>query len=197
MAIAGSGFECKGNGAMPPGAHGDAEVSNFFKSVFCRGQGGQGGRGSRRGARPSAGGGDSASPHAQGEDHHAKVVIDLLDADHAAQRTVSLRVPVFDAKGRVSLQDRQLEVHIRKGVRAGQHLRLAGQGGAGHGGAQAGDLYLEIQFLLHPVFRIEGRDKSIDLSITPSEAALGAGVTAPTPDGDVQLNIPPGSGSSR
>jgi len=184
-----SGFEFSGNGAMPPGGRGDADFSDFFESLFGRGQGGRGGRHT---ARPGGG-----NVRAQGEDHHAKVVIDLLDAYRGAQRMVSLRVPVFDTEGRASLHDRQLEVHIPKGVRAGQHLRLAGQGGAGHGGAGAGDLYLEIQFRPHAVFRLEGRDVSFDLPITPSEAALGAAVTATTPDGDVQLSIPPGSGTGR
>ena len=182
-----SGFEYSGNGAMPPGARGDADFSDFFESLFGRSQGG------RRAQRPGG-----RSVRAQGEDHHAKVVIELLDAYRGAQRTVSLQVPVLDAQGHASLQDRQLEVQIPKGVRAGQHLRLAGQGGAGHGGAAAGDLYLEIHFKPHNVFRLDdGRDVSFDLALTPSEAALGATVTASTPDGDVQLSIPPGSGSGR
>ena len=181
-----SGFEYSGNGAMPPGARGDADFSDFFESLFGRSQGG------RRAQSPGG-----RSMHTQGEDHHAKVVIDLLDAYRGAQRTVSLRVPVLDAQGHASLQDRQLEVQIPKGVRAGQHLRLAGQGGAGHGGAASGDLYLEIHFEPHTVFRLDGRDVSFDLALTPSEAALGATVTASTPDGDVQLSIPPGSGSGR
>ena len=188
-----SGYEYSGNGAMPPGGRSDADFSDFFESLFGRSQGG------RRAPRTASGAGPGGVA-AQGEDHHAKVVIDLLDAYRGAQRTVSLRMPVFDAEGRASLQERQLEVHIPKGVRGGQHLRLAGQGGAGHGGAAAGDLYLEINFKPHAVFRLDsrdGRDVSFDLALTPSEAALGAAVTATTPDGDVQLSIPPGSGAGR
>ena len=135
--------------------------------------------------------------HAPGGDHHAKVVIDLEDAYRGARRTISLRVPVVDAQGRLTLQERQLDVNIPKGVREGQHLRLAGQGGPGDGSGPAGDLYLEIAFQPHPRFRVDGRDVYIDLPITPWEAALGATVTAPTPDGDVQLSIPPGSSSGR
>jgi curved DNA-binding protein len=82
-------------------------------------------------------------------------------------------------------------------VRQGQHLRLAGQGGAGHGGAPAGDLYLEIEVLPHPVFRLDGGDIHFDLPVAPWEAALGATVTAPTPDGSVQLSVPPGSSQGR
>lgn len=126
----------------------------------------------RRGAGPRA---------AQGRDHHAKVAIGLLDACLGARRTISLRMPVVDATGQATLQDRQLEVNIPKGVREGQHLRLAGrQGAAGHGGAPAGDLYLEIEILPHPLFRLDGGDISFDLPVAPWEAALGATLTAPT-----------------
>ena len=133
----------------------------------------------------------------QGDDHHAQVTIDLLDAYLGAQRMISLRMPVFDAAGQGSLQERQLELNIPKGVRPGQQLRLAGQGAAGHGGAAAGDLYLEVHFRPHTVFRVDGRDIHFDLPVAPWEAALGATVAAPTPEGSVQLNIPAGSSQGR
>jgi curved DNA-binding protein len=104
---------------------------------------------------------------------------------------------VVDASGHLTLQERQLEVNIPKGVRPGQHLRLSGQGAAGFDGAAAGDLYLEIQFRPHAVFRLDGRDLYFDLPVAPWEAALGASVTAPTPEGAVQLGIPAGSTQGR
>ena len=61
--------------------------------------------------------------------------------------------PQVDAQGRVSLQPRTLDVKIPAGVKPGQLIRLAGQGGAGHGGAPAGDLFLEVHFKPHPRFR--------------------------------------------
>jgi curved DNA-binding protein len=134
---------------------------------------------------------------AQGQDHHAKVMIDLADAYHGARRSISLRMPVLDAQGHVSMQERKLDVIIPKGIRAGQHLRLVGQGGPGIGEEQAGDLYLEIAFNSHPQFRPDGRDVYVDLPLTPWEAALGASVTAPTPEGPVQLTIPPNSSACR
>ena len=190
-----SGFEYsgKGPGGMP-GRHarGDAgearDFSDFFESLF-----GRGGLGASEGMRRGRSGGGPV----QGRDHHAKVAIGLLDAYQGAQRMIALRMPVVDAAGHATLHERQLEVHIPKGVREGQHLRLAGQGAAGHGGAPAGDLYLEIQFLPHPVFRLDGGDIHFDLPVAPWEAALGATVTAPTPDGSVQLNVPPGSSQGR
>jgi curved DNA-binding protein len=124
-------------------------------------------------------------------------MIDLADAYRGAQRSVSLRMPVLDAQGRVSLQARTLDVSIPKGIRAGQHLRLAGQGGAGLGDGPAGDLFLEVNFNADPVFRADGRDVYLDLPLAPWEAALGASVPVPTPEGPVQLTIPPNSVAGR
>lgn len=185
-----SGFEYSGRGdeGMQRGPRG-ADFSDFFESLFGRAGTAAGDERSRRHA--------AGTMPMQGGDHHAKVLIDLQDAYLGGQRTISLRLPVMDATGHVTLLERQLEVAIPKGVRPGQHLRLAGQGAAGHGGAAAGDLYLEIQFRPHPVFRVDGRDISLDLPISPWEAALGGTVTAPTPEGAVQLNIPPGSSQGR
>jgi curved DNA-binding protein len=169
-----SGFEFSGQDAGGDGA----DHSDFFESLF--------GRRGRTAARGHP-----------GSDHHAKVQIDLRDAYHGATRNISLRLPVFDAQGRPSWQDRQLDVTIPRGIRPGQQLRLAGQGGAGHGDGAAGDLYLEIAFKPDPHFRIEGRDVLMDLPLAPWEAALGATVTVPTPDRRVELQVPPGSPSGR
>jgi curved DNA-binding protein len=173
-----AGFEFSGRdfGAGFGGGH-----SDFFEALFGR--------------HPR--GGQRAHMHAQGEDHHAKVLIDLADAYHGAKRGISLRMPVMDVKGHVTTQERTLEVNIPRGVRAGQHLRLAGQGGSGLGGGAAGDLYLEIAFKPDPRFRVDGRDVYFNLPLTPWEAALGAVVAVPTPEGTVQVTIPPGSAADR
>jgi curved DNA-binding protein len=86
-----------------------------------------------------------------------------------------------------------LKVRIPKGIRRGQQIRLAGQGGAGHGGGEAGDLYLKVDFNPRSHYRIEGADIYLDLPLAPWEAALGASVKVPTPAGAVDLKIPPGS----
>jgi len=173
-----AGFEFDG-GDFEGGPGGDQ--SDFFEALFGR----------WRGA------GQRSRAPAQGRDHHAKVMIDLEDAYRGARRVISLRMPALDARGHVALQERQLEVSIPRGIREGQHLRLAGQGGADPGAGPAGDLYLEISFNPHPRFRVEGRDVSVDLPLAPWEAALGASVTAPTPEGPVQLTVPPDSVAER
>jgi curved DNA-binding protein len=175
-----SGFEFSGRDA---GAGQDLNRSDFFEALFGRQAAGA------RGPRDAG--------HRAGGDHHAKVQIDLQDSYRGGQRSISLHVPQMDAQGHVRLQERQLALNIPRGIRGGQHLRLAGQGGPGHGEGPAGDLYLEIEFAPHPHFRVDGRDVYLDLAVAPWEAALGASVNVPTPDGSVELTVPAGSSSGR
>ena len=160
----------------------------------CRRSARTAGGGARRGGRGSGG---EAPINLRGEDHHAKVLIDLEDAYRGARRSLTLRMPAFDEQGHGILQERTLDVSIPKGIRQGQNLRLAGQGGPGLGSGPAGDLYLEIEFKPHRHFRVDGRDVYVDLPLAPWEAALGAAVPVPTPDGELELTIPPGSAAGR
>lgn len=185
----------------------DTEFSDFFEAMFGSGHGGGQGRPANGKTWPTDHAGQTASDledaygGAQrampGQDHHARITIDLEDAYRGAQRAISLETPILDAQGHVSLQSRTLNVSIPKGTRSGQHLRLSGQGGAGFGRGSAGDLYLEISLRDHPRFRVDGRDVSLDVPVAPWEAALGASVTVPLPDGSVDMTIPPDSGGGR
>jgi curved DNA-binding protein len=174
------GFEFSG---APEGA-GPGDHSDFFETLF----------GTARRARGQATAG-GRSP--RWEDHHAKIVIPLEDAFHGATRGLSLRAPELDASGHVVLRERELQVKIPKGIRAGQQIRLAGQGSPGPRGEPAGDLYLEVEFEPHPRFRVDGRDLYVTLRVAPWEAALGASVPVRTPDGEVQMSVPPGSQGGR
>ena len=95
--------------------------------------------------------------------------------------------------GRVVLDTRTLDVRIPKGVRAGQVIRLAGQGAPGSGGSPAGDLLLEVEFRPHPRIRVDGRDLLVTLPVTPWEAALGAVVPVDLPGGEVRVRVPEGA----
>src|SRR5207342_431610 len=93
--------------------------------------------------------------------------------------------------------NRSIEVTIPPGVTDGQRIRLAGQGGQGTGGAGAGDLYLVVQILSHPRYRVEGRDIYAELPVAPWEAALGASVAFDTPGGEAKVRVPAGTSSGR
>ena len=135
--------------------------------------------------------------HSRGQDHHAKIVIPLDDAFHGATRMLTLHSPELDASGHVALRERQLSVNIPKGIRAGQQIRLAGQGTPGIGGESAGDLYLEVEFEPHARYRVDGRDLYLTLPVAPWEAALGAAVPLHTPGGKLEMNVPAGSQTGR
>jgi curved DNA-binding protein len=180
----------EGFGGAHPGYGGgfEGDQSEFFESLF--------GRGNRR--QSSRGGQSRQSMNFKGQDHHAKILIDLADAYNGAKRTIALHMPTLDASGHVSTQERKLDVSIPKGIKAGQNLRLSGQGGPGAGEGPAGDLYLEIDFHPNPLYRIDGKDVFIDIPLTPWEAALGTTVNVPTPAGStLELKIPAGTIAGR
>lgn len=164
------GFQYDG---MPSAGRGGEGFSDFFTSMFGRA------------ARPEP---VDAQPE-RGADEHVKLVIDAAEAANGAVRSVTLRTLGPDAQGHRGVVTRNVQVRIPKGIRAGQHLRLAQQGAAGRGGAPAGDLYLEVQFRDEP--RAQSRDVHQPLPLAPWEAALGGDVTATTPAGPVTVTVPP------
>ena len=162
---------------------GDGDFSEFFNTLFSRA------------ARSRRGGG--APAQMRGRDHHARISIDLADAYHGASRPLALREARLDDDGNVVNVERVLDVQIPKGVKQGQSIRLRGQGSPGLNGGAAGDLYLDIDFEPDARYRIDGRDVTQTVPVTPWEAALGTSIEVPTPSGRVQVNVPAGSSNGR
>lgn len=160
------------------------DFGDFFSQLFGRMGGRHGGFDGRGGPR-------------RGEDHHAKVMLDLADAFHGATRQITLRMPRMDAGGHVALDTRTLNVKIPRGVHAGQVIRLAGQGAPGPAGGQAGDLLLEVHFAEHPRWRVDGGSLYTTLAVAPWEAALGAVVALEMFDGTINVRIPAGAQSGQ
>lgn len=177
-----AGFEFSGNNFNPRDA---ADYSDFFAELFGRAGGFAGMRGTR------------GSHSLRGEDHHAKIMLNIEDSLRGATRQISLRIPKLDERGRLIMEPRTLNLKIPKGIIEGQTIRLAGQGAPGNGGAPAGDLLLEAHFETHPLFHLEGRDLHMTLRITPWEAALGAVLPITLPDGDIKVRIPAGAQSGQ
>ncbi|HEY2665560.1 MAG TPA: DnaJ C-terminal domain-containing protein [Actinomycetota bacterium] len=123
-----------------------------------------------------------------GADQEAELTLTVEEAFAGGRRTVTL-----STRG----GQRTFEVNIPAGVADGQRIRLAGQGGQGTGGAQAGDLYLVVRLAPHPRYRVEGRDITVELRLAPWEAALGASVTIEGPGGEAKLKVPAGTSSGR
>jgi len=174
-----AGFEFSEHGRSGAEA---ADFSDFFAEIF-----GRMGRGPRRGG----------AAHAQGNDHHARILLDLDDAFSGATRQITLRAPKLDGEGRLTLQEHILNVSIPKGIREGQVIRLAGQGEPGFGNGKPGDLLLEVQFKPHARLRADGRDLLLTLPVAPWEAALGAVVRVEVPGGALDVRIPAGAQTGR
>ena len=181
-----SGFEFSGR----PDPFGDgADHSAFFEALF--------GAARRSAARGRSGHASDETRASRGQDHHAKIVVPLEDSFQGATRQITLHSPEMDAAGNVALHERTLQVSIPKGMRAGQQIRLAGQGSVGFGDGPRGDLYLEVAFAPHERWRVDGRDLYFTLRVAPWEAALGTVVNVATPDGTVEMNVPAGSQTGR
>ncbi len=97
-----------------------------------------------------------------------------------------------DGAGRM-LEERTLEVTIPAGIHDGQRIRLSGEGHAGALGGQAGDVYVRVRVAGDPRFVRQGNDIVSTVDLTMVQAALGATVTVGTLDGDLELELSPGT----
>lgn len=165
-----SGFGGGFGGGDGQGFGDGAGFSDFFESFFG------GGRGASRGFEGFS---------MRGSDQEATIEIALEEAARGGKQKISL------ADGR------DFEVRIPPGVREGQKIRLAGQGGGGASGGPAGDLYLRVRIKRHPRFRREDDDLVVEIPVAPWEAALGATVPVPTLNGSAKVKVPAGSSSGR
>ncbi len=156
------------------GGLGGREFSDFFESLFSQMGGGQAGFAGARGFQKP------------GQSQTVTLAISLEEAYHGGHRSVQ---PHASA--------RTLNVKIPPGVTAGQKIRLAGQGAAGSGGGANGDLYLQVSIKPHPLYQVNGRDLTLEVPLTPWEAALGGKIDVPTLGGPVTLNIPANADSGQ
>jgi curved DNA-binding protein len=179
----------RGAHSAGPGPGPGADFSDFFSELFGTRSPFGGTHGFQSAGRGGAGQGFASA----GQDHVARVEIDLEDAYRGGTRTLELRTPEITPDGHVTSRPRTLRVSIPAGVVEGQQIRLAGQGSAGLGGGPSGDLYLEVNFRPHPLFKVDGRDVIVQLPVAPWEAALGETVSVPTLGGPVEMKLPAGA----
>jgi curved DNA-binding protein len=155
---------------------GGTGFSDFFEQMF--------------GGRRSGGRAGFAEAPQRGQDSEADILVTLEEALNGSTRQISFR-----RGGSKKLET--FTVKIPKGIREGQRIRLAGQGGTGASGGGSGDLYLRVKFQRHPDFEIDGADLRYDLEIPAWDAVLGCNVTVPTLGGRVKLKVPAGTQSGK
>ncbi|MBI4258885.1 MAG: molecular chaperone DnaJ [Thaumarchaeota archaeon] len=95
----------------------------------------------------------------------------------------------------VEKRTRTISVNVPPGVDEGSSLRIRGQGDVSLEGGAQGDLYVVTHVKSHPVFRREGDDLVVEKTISFPDAALGCQLRVLTINGEVELNIPPGTKS--
>lgn len=161
---------------------GGGDFSEFFESIF-----GGSFAGARRSSRGFTGTEDYQST--RGQDVEIDMPVLLEDTLSDESKTIEYRLPHYDESGRLNDIKKTLKIKIPRGVVDGERIRLKGQGAPGFGSGPAGNLYLRIKLVPHPLFDVVGHDLNITLPITPWEAALGAQVTVPTLNGKINLNV--------
>ncbi len=113
-------------------------------------------------------------------------------------RGMKVETPCPTCRGTGSeVRPRQVKVRIPAGVDEGQRIRLKGKGGSGGISSTPGDLFVTVHVAPHPLYGRKGRDLTLTVPITFTEAVLGADVTVPTLDGTVVVRIPAGTKSGR
>lgn len=87
---------------------------------------------------------------------------------------------------------KKIKIKVPEGVDSGHELRLAGKGNSIQGG-ENGDLYVDFNIKDHPLFERQGNDIYLELPINVAQATLGCEVEIPTINGNVILDIKPGT----
>ncbi len=155
---------------------GEGHFSSFFETLF-----GGPGRAQGPGAGPEF---FRPRPH-RGRDVESHLAITLEEALRGTTRVLEWG------------SGKKIEAKIPPGVKTGSKLRLKGQGEPGFGGAEAGDLLLQIEVLPHPRFQREGDNLRMTLPVDLFTLLLGGKVTVAALDRTVKLDIPPGTANGR
>ena len=155
---------------------GNGGVGDLFENLF-------GGRGDGRSRqRVAQKGGDVEQP----------ISISLAESIRGAQRTLQLTI-----RSERGEESRHVTVRIPPAVRDNARVRIANQGASGQNGGANGDLFLRVRIAPHAFWKRDGDDISCEIPIRFEEAALGATISVPTIENNVNLKIPAGTQSGQ
>ena len=125
---------------------------------------------------------------AKGENIETEIKVEIKEAFYGLDKKISLRT--------VNGKMKTFTIKVPAGIRAGEKIRLIGQGKEGKNGGKNGDLFIKINVESNNKYRLDGYDIITDLYLTPWEAALGTRVKVEGIDEEVSLFVPPGIQSS-
>lgn len=174
------GWQSSQNSDFTGDSQAGGDYSDFFNSIF-------------RGQRQSQGGFNQTQRRARGQDIEVELPVFLEETLKENEKTVEFQLP--GAGSSASPTKKHLKVKIPQGVLDGARIRLKGQGNVGRNGGVAGDLYLHIRVVPHPLFDVLGHNISITVPLAPWEAALGTKIMVPTLEGKINLSIAPNTQS--
>ncbi len=97
----------------------------------------------------------------------------------------------------LGIGDENITVRIPAGAKPGSRIRLKGKGQPSPFTHERGNLYLTVDLISHPYFKLEKGNVVCEVPISPWEAALGGPIEVPTPDGSVNMTVPAGSNSGQ
>jgi molecular chaperone DnaJ len=115
---------------------------------------------------------------------------------HGSGTIIEKPCPRCHGSGR-ERRTKRYKVKIPAGVKDGTQIRLRGKGEPGYGGGPPGDLIVVTRVSDSPLYKRRGADLEVEVPVTFADAALGASVDVPTPEGPVSLKIPAGSESGK
>ena len=105
-----------------------------------------------------------------------------------------IRDPCPGCRGRGARhRTRTVRVRVPPGVKSGGRIRIRGKGAPGRLGGSSGDLLVRTEVEAHPLFERRGKNLTLVLPLTYSEASLGATLEIPTLSGAVKLRVPAGT----
>jgi DnaJ-class molecular chaperone len=146
----------------------------------------------------------------RGEDVHVKTAISIQEASEGVVKTVNVQhnelcrrcsgtgrvngavCPVCNGE-KILIRLKKIDVRIPAGVKNGSKVRVAKEGGRGQGGAESGDLFLQIEISFDPGLRIEGIDVYGEVPIALTDAVLGCEIEVSTLNGGVKMTVPAGT----
>ena len=143
------------------GDFGGGDFSDFFQSMF-------GGRGEYRGSKVKF----------RGEDYHAELYINLIDAYQTHKQTISVN-------------GKNIRITVPAGIENGQTIKIKGYGGPGVNDGPPGDLYITFSIAPHPRFRREGNDLYVSADLDLYKAVLGGETKIETLSGEVNVSVKP------